>query len=338
MNTADSALPALDVPAAPVVCAQTGWAVIDVTGADAVAFLQGQLSSDVRALAPGEGQYWSYNSPKGRMLANGVLWRPPGGTTDRIVVVVSADLAESFSRRLAMFVLRAKVAVRDGRHERSLIGVAGGDAVQAVRSALGVECSPLTAVRFADDASALMLPDGRIVVHSPAAGAALTHAALARHAATGDADLWRWFGIAAGVPVITAATTDLFVPQAANWDALGGVSFRKGCYPGQEIVARMQYLGRLKERLHAFGTDDEPPASGVRVYSAAFGDGQACGTVVNAAPGASGGSVMLAVVQAAAVEADDLRLGAPDGPAMTRLSLPYALPDAPVTPRAPRIA
>lgn len=319
---------------APVVCAHVGSGVLEVTGDDALAFLQGQLSSDVQALAAGSGQYWSYNSPRGRMLANGVLWRPLSGPAGRVIVVLASDLTESIRRRLAMFVLRAKVVIQDVRDRYTLLGVAGAGGAAAARDALGVTVAPLTAVPFNGDASALALPDGRIVVACPAVHAPIIHAALARHAATANAETWRWIAIAAGVPKITAATSDLFVPQAVNWDVLGGINFQKGCYPGQEIIARTQYLGRLKERLFAFRTEAEDVAPAARLYSAAYGNEQPCGTVVNAAPDPTGGSALLAVAQQTAVDADDLRLGAPDGPRLVQQALPYAVPDA--APRAPR--
>ena len=135
----------------------------------------------------------------------------------------------------------------------------------------------------------------------------------------------------AGVPMITAATQDQFVAQAANWDALGGVDFRKGCYTGQEIVARMQYLGRLKERLFAFRASIEPPAPGTRLYSAAFGD-QASGTVVNSAPDPDGGSRFLAVAQIQAADAGAMAVASPDGPPAQLEPLPYDVP-APAAPR-----
>jgi hypothetical protein len=141
--------------------------------------------------------------------------------------------------------------------------------------------------------------------------------------------------IRAGVPVITASTSDLFVPQAANWDALGGVSFQKGCYAGQEIVARTQYLGRLKERLALAHLDGAPPVPGARLYSAAFGE-QACGTIVNAAAAPDGGSDMLAVLQLAAAESGDVHLAAPGGASLRLSPLPYEVP-APAAPRG-RIA
>ena len=139
----------------------------------------------------------------------------------------------------------------------------------------------------------------------------------------------------AGVPQIARATQELFVPQSANWDLVGGIDFQKGCYPGQEIVARMQYLGRLKERLLRFHVDGEPPDAGTRLYSQRFGD-QPCGTVVNAAPAPEGGSEMLAVVQWEAAASGRVHLGSHDGPPLAPRELPYVVP-VPVAPVRPQL-
>ena len=331
MNSPETSLafPAPGVAPAPVACAHVGWGVLRVAGDDAAEFLQGQLSSDVSSLAAGEGQYWSYNSPKGRMLANGVLWRSPADEAEGgIVMLLAADLAEAIRRRLAMFVLRAKVTVDDASARHALIGLAGAGNVAAARDAFGVVPAPLVAQTFDDGASAFMLPDRRVVIVATTANVRILRAAIARHASVVENDVWRWHGIAAGVPWITAATSDLFVAQTANWDLLGGVNFQKGCYTGQEIIARMQYLGRLKERLFAFHADVLDVVPATRLYSSAFGD-QACGTVVNAAPDPGGGTALLAVAQLAAAAADTLTLGAPDGPRLTRRPLPYEVPGAP---------
>jgi folate-binding protein YgfZ len=324
-------------PPAPAACNHTGWSVLRVSGDDAVAFLHAQLSSDVQALGRGDGQYWSYKSPKGRMLANGVLWRAPADVPDAaLTLLLAGDLAETIRRRLAMYVLRAKVSVTDASATSLLIGIAGDGSAEASSQAFGVSPPPGRAVAFAGGATAFTLPDRRIAIVAPHAAGPVLHAALARHASLVTSEVWRWFGVAAGVPWITAATSDLFVPQMANWDLLGGVSFRKGCYPGQEIVARMQYLGRLKERLFAFHADTLDVKPGTRLFSATFGADQACGTVVNAAPDLiEGGVALLAVVQLAAGDARDAVLGEPGGPRLMLRSLPYDVPAAPgAAPRA----
>ncbi|HJU23248.1 MAG TPA: folate-binding protein [Casimicrobiaceae bacterium] len=314
------------MPPAPAACTHTEWGILRATGQDAVAFLHAQLSSDVERLGPGEGQYWSYNSPKGRMLANGVLWRAPEERDAGITLLVAADLATVIQKRLSMFVLRSKVTIEDASADSSLIGIAGEGAQDALRVAFGVAPARGRAVAFKAHASAFTLPDGRIVVAAPIAEGSVLEAALAPHATIVGRAEWRRFGIALGVPLITSPTSDLFVPQTANLDLLGGVSFTKGCYPGQEIVARMQYLGRLKERLFAFHADAFEAAPGTRIYSKTFSVDQSCGAVVNAAPDTAGGVALLAVVQLDAVKAGDLTLGARDGPHLTRRSLPYDVP------------
>ena len=146
MNAPNPAAP-LITPSAPVVCAHTACSLLEVSGDDAVAFLHGQLSSDVQGLEPGQGQYWSYNSPKGRMLANGVLWRPAADPPGRVLLMLSSDLVEPIRRQLSMFVLRAKVVIQDGKERYALLGVAGTDGAAAAREALGVAVAPLASIR-----------------------------------------------------------------------------------------------------------------------------------------------------------------------------------------------
>jgi folate-binding protein YgfZ len=320
----------------PAFCTDTRRVVLQVRGDDAIEFLHGQLSSDVRALAPGEGQAWTYNSPKGRVLANGVLWRAPPGLPAGVALVLAADLADAIRRRLAMFVLRAKVTIDDARASSTLIGLAGEGTVEAARAAFGVTLHPWRAVPIRDAAVAFMLPDGRALIFAPGTEGPVLQAALARHASQASDDEWRWYGIVAGVPLVRAPTTDLFVAQTLNLDLLGAINFRKGCYPGQEIIARMQYLGRLKERMFAFQVDALDVAPGARLFAPSGASDQPCGTVVDAAPDRARGTVLLAVAQLAAVEANDLALGAPDGPKLVRRPLPYEIPGALTTaPAAP---
>jgi hypothetical protein len=318
-------------PSAEWAAAATGAVVADASstgvlvaaGADAAAFLHGQLSSDVKRLGRGAGAWTSYSSPKGRMLATAFLYRPDVGPDDRFEVLVAADLAEAVRKRLAMFVLRSKVTLADDTAAWLRLGVGGPGAADAVAQALG-GTPPSGGVVTRDGARIARLPDGRFLVLAPLDRASAVFDALARVAVPAGAPVWTWLGVRSGVPMITAATQDRFVAQTANWDAIGGLDFHKGCYPGQEIVARTQYLGRLKERLFAYRTEAAPPAPGSRLFGAPYGE-QPCGTVVNAAPDPAGGSRFLAVVQVDAA-GGPLALGAPDGPAATVEPLPYALP------------
>lgn len=307
---------------AAVVAPLPGLAFLDADGADAIAFLHGQLSNDVAGLAPGAAEWATYNTPKGRMFATMLIWRPASGPVCRIVL--AADLAEPVRRRLSMFVLRSKVTLAAPDPALAAIGVGGPAARDAVRAALGVDPEPMRAVPF-DGGTAVGLADGRVLVAVPADRAETTLGALTAHATLSDETVWRWLAIRAGVAQVTLATQERHVPQTANWEVLGGVSFTKGCYPGQEIVARSQHLGILKERAHPFHTAAPPPAPATPLYSRAFGE-QACGSVVDAVALPDGGSDLIAVVQLAALDSGDVRLGAPDGPALERLPLPYALP------------
>jgi tRNA-modifying protein YgfZ len=314
--------------AAAVVADASSLGMLEFEGADTADFLQGQLSNDVDALAPGQGQWTTYNSPKGRMLATLFLLRDP----DRglYAALLARDLVEAIRKRLSMFVLRSKVALRDASGHRSLLGVGGPGAAEAVQRAFGAAPG---AGQVANSASTLVVhwPDGRFIVPASEAAAPGVFDALAQDATPAGAPIWGWLGVRSGVPMITAATQDRFVAQAANWDVLGGLSFRKGCYTGQEIVARTQHLGRLKERLFSFRAGIEPPAPGTRLYAAAFGD-QASGTVVNSASDPAGGSRFLAVAQIDAANVGTMAIGAPGGPQARREPLPYDVP-APTQPR-----
>jgi folate-binding protein YgfZ len=305
---------------------------LEFEGADTASFLQGQLSNEVIALAIGEAQWTSYNSPKGRMLATMLLWHA-SATSYR--AFVAADIAEWLRKRLAMFVMRARVVVTDRTAGGTCFGIAGGGAVPTVRAALGAAEAAGHGVTH-DGLDIVTTPDGRVLVYAAAAAGDDTGQRLAAQATHVDATHWDWHGIAAGIPVVAAATQDHFIAQAANWELVGGVNFRKGCYPGQEIIARMQYLGKLKERLVRLHHDGPAPAAGTPLFSPVFGD-QACGTVVNAAPAPDGGSDMLAVAQTSATAGGTLHLGQPEGPVLALLTLPYAVP-APAAPHRPKLA
>ncbi len=310
-----------------VVCDAGPLAVLAVAGSDAANFLQGQLSNDVDALAPNACQHTSFNSPKGRMLANFVLWKE--GDAD-FRALLPADVSESVRKRLSMYVLRSKVTLADVSAETQRLGIGGPKAAAALRDAFG-EVPATFAVARHGAIAILGLPGPRYIIVAPDAMTVATREALLRHATAAPFSAWQWLTIRAGIPVVTSATQDAFVAQTANWDLLSGLNFQKGCYTGQEIIARMQYLGRQKERLYAFHAGTAEIAPGARIYGATFGD-QPCGTVVNAAPAPDGGSDLLAVVQIAAVASGDVRIDAPNGPGLAPLPLPYAIP----APEAPR--
>jgi folate-binding protein YgfZ len=320
-------VPSSAVANATAICPVRDLGVLWFDGRDAEAFLQGQLSSDVAAIEPGTSQRSSYNSPSGRMLASLRLWRDPDVASGHAYgALLAADLAAPIAKRLAMFVLRSEVAIADATAAHAVLGIAGPRAAEAIADTFGAAPVGNGVVTIAGGTARLIrLPDDRFLIVAMAEAEGDLRRALGTRVVAGNAALWRWGSIRAGVPLVTAATSDRFVPQMLNWDALDGISFQKGCYPGQEIVARTRYLGRLKERLYAFHLEASSTADpGTRVFSPAFGD-QPCGTIINAAPAPEGGVALLAVVQIAAAESRVVSLAAPDGPALRSVALPYSI-------------
>jgi tRNA-modifying protein YgfZ len=295
--------------------------LIRFSGADTQNFLHNQLSCDVAALKPGGSTYGAYCTPKGRMLTSFLLWR----TEQDYFMQLPSSLRESIQKQLTKYVLRSKVKVTDVTSEWTLIGVSGEDAGMQIERATGQAPREVHDVAVTSDVMVLRLSMDRYEVVAVREKAPGILEAIAAGADKKDAEYWDWLEIRAGVPVVLPETQEQFVPQMANLDLIGGVSFEKGCYPGQEIVARMHYRGTLKQRMYrASVPTTERVEPGGKLYSAAFGE-QACGTIVNAARSPEGGCDVLAIIQIAAAEKGELRWQSPDGPALTMLSLPYAI-------------
>lgn len=303
------------------------YAVLAIEGGDATEFLHAQLSSDVRSLAPGAAQLSAFHSAKGRVLANFLLFRArKAASAPRYLAILRGDLIESLRQRLSRFVLRAKVSL-SAPQDLALIGLGGPGAAGSAASDFSASIESRH-----PEATAIPWPDGRVsLVVERGAQEAVIAAIESRGARRVHAAIWDWLGIRAGIPLIGAALSGELLPQALNWDVVGGITFQKGCYPGQEIIARTHYLGRAKERLYAFHVAAPPPAPATPLFSSAFGT-QACGVVVNAAFDVDGGAILLASAQVDAAERGDLRLAAPDGARLAPQALPYALP----APRAQR--
>ena len=295
--------------------------VIAFSGEDTATFLQGQLTNDVRALHADSAQWNGYCNPKGRLLGNFLVWRQGEDTC----LQMSGDIVPGVQKRLAMFILRAKVKARDASDETVRLVVAGAAAQATVQAAMGA--LPAAAMTTAVGESGLVVRVGNdkfVLSVAPEAAPAVWQA-LAGHATPVGAPVWDWLRLNAGIPMIVAATQEQFVPQMVNLEAIGGVSFQKGCYPGQEIVARSQYLGKMKRRMFLAHVD-AAAAPGDSLYSADV-PGQATGTVVNAAPAPDGGFDILAVAQIESARTQTLHLKADDGAALALRPLPYTLPE-----------
>jgi folate-binding protein YgfZ len=261
-------------------------ALLRISGDDAAAFLNNQFTNDVKALSAGAAQWSGWCTPKGRLLFTFVLAREASG----YVLMLPASFAETFAKRLRQFVFRSKVTIEDVSASTPCFGLWGGTV-----PADGFRLGETRAIAFGS------APEGRPATH----------------------DDWSLSLIRDGIVQVVPGTQEEFVPQMANYDLIGGVSFKKGCYPGQEIVARTQYRGILKKRAVRVGAASML-APGDSVYSAAFGD-QAAGVVANVAPSPNGAFEALVVAQLDAIARRDLHHGSLAGPPLEILPLPYAL-------------
>ena len=280
--------------------------VIRVNGEDAASFLHNLLTNDITHLAEGQARHAGLCTAKGRLIASFLIWREGSD----YLLQLSADILPGILKKLSMFVLRSKVKLVDASGERTLIGV------------VGCQTGPAEPMRTANfqGGTAIRLDANRCVLAVPTGEAANVASELGTPGQLSD---WHLAEIAAGIPRIVAATQEAFVPQMVNYEveAVGGVSFKKGCYPGQEVVARTHYLGKVKRRMYRASVElPFPPGSDI--YTSETGD-QHCGAVVLTAPSPAGGYEYLIVVQSSGAETGAVHVGKPDGPRLNILDLPY---------------
>ena len=297
------------------------FGLIRATGSDVRTFLQGQLTNDINQVTPVLAQLSSYCSPKGRML--GSFWVMQRG--DDLYLQLPADRLPGILKRLRMFVLRAQVTLEDASGELARFGITGSCAADLLPFAPGADKA--TATR--DDITVIRLPGERprFEIIGPVSALAPLWSKLSETATQTGPDFWSLMDIRAGVPNVFEDTVEAFVPQMANLQLIGGVSFTKGCYTGQEVVARMQYLGKLKRRMYlAHIADTQRPAPGAEVFSPSSESGQGAGRIVDAAPSPDGGFDVLAVLQISSAEAGDVRLHDAAGPVLDLRPMPYDLP------------
>jgi folate-binding protein YgfZ len=304
----------------------TDLGLISVAGEDAAPFLHNQLTNDVAHLGLAEARLAGYCSPKGRLLATLLMWKSPGAVSLQLPRQIQATV----QKRLQMFVLRSKAKLVDDTDSYVILGLAG----TAVAAAMQQWFAALPAAPYAKVDS----DKGTLIRVSDASGAPryqwITTIDVARNAWPALArvlrpvgtSVWRLSEIRAGIPHITQATQEKFVPQMVNFEAVGGVNFKKGCYPGQEIVARSQYLGKLKRRMMLASAAAIHIQAGMEIFSSADPE-QPCGMVVNAEASSPDQADCLVEIKTASMEHGTIHLGSAGGPALQFRPLPYALPD-----------
>lgn len=330
----------------------TDLAVIDISGADAASFLHGQLTHDITGLTRDRAHLAGYCTAKGRLLGTMVIWQMPDAETPAFRALIKADIADAVAKRLSMFVLRAKVTLSVSRPLILGADLKGPNGNELAKRK-GPESATVDPALVASAADLPSAPAPWTVVHSsvgvwiaaPGTQANGTRwwlitpepASERSAAASKDMAFWQGGDIAAGLPWVESATQDVFIPQTLNLDLIDGVSFTKGCYPGQEVVARSHYRGTVKRRM-AYGVIqdatnvDVAALPGTDTYDALKPDNP-CGRIVNAAAagpdgpasGTAGLVHVLMEVQLADLETADFRLHGPDGPAIALRALPYEI-------------
>ena len=308
--------------------------IIRVTGADAASFLQGQLTNDVALLGMNESRLAAFCSAKGRMQASFTIYKRPAldtaETTPDIYMVCSRDILAPTLKRLSMFVMRAKAKLTDVTDEFSIHGLTGNAIISIASQAIN---TPAIAIFNTSTLIALSptLGQNRALCITPVSDASPAGDAI-------STELWSWGEVHAGIATITAPIVDAFVPQMLNYESVGGVNFKKGCYPGQEVVARSQFRGTLKRRAYVvnivanIANENSQPFVSQEVFHESDAE-QPCGTVVQVAKNPSNkvvnseqtGYSAIVSMQVSAAEGGRLSLGSAAGANITLLPLPYPL-------------
>ena len=304
-------------------CDLSHFGIIAAYGDDAAEFLQAQFTNDINQVDETHSQLSALCSPKGRMLCNFRIFR----RDQTYYLVLPYELLEAALSRLRMFVLRSRVTLEDASDALMGIGASGIKMVEHLGDSAGrlpenideaIEYKDYTIIRVAG-----VVP--RYEIYGLLEPMQKLWQALDVHATPVGANIWELLNIQAGIPVITAASIDAYVPQMANMQLINGVSFTKGCYPGQEIVARMHYLGKLKRRMYRIGFDaHEKPAAGTPLVTESSTASQDIGSILSAQQSPDGNYEALAVIQVNDAENSQLMLGDAKGPEVTILDLPYA--------------
>lgn len=290
--------------------------VIRAQGEDAAKFLQGQLTQDFLLLGQSEARLAAFCSAKGRMQASFIGFKR---SPTEILLLCSHDILAATLKRLSMFVMRAKAKLSDASDDFVLYGLAGAALKNATENIADYADIVWAKADFDVISLVNLYPaDGmvRALWVAPAGTPAPVGAAL-------TPEQWAWSEVRSGIATITQPVVEAFVPQMLNYESVGGVNFKKGCYPGQEVVARSQFRGTLKRR--AYLAHSEMSLSAGDELFAPDDATQPCGLVVQAAPAPLGGFDALVSMQISAFAAGAVHTRQVDGPMLTLSPAPYPL-------------
>lgn len=293
--------------------------LLQIEGDDAVTFLQGQVTNDVKLLDGSNSHFAGYCTPKGRLLALFLAFAHNG----HLHLQLNGGLADNVAKRLKMYVLRSKVSINNVSDSVIRIGIAGPQASTTLNALFGDAPQAPHQLISLEAATVLQLPGKtpRFEIFTDIAHAPDIWSQLQQNFTPVGAGCWDWLNIQAGIPDVTPPTVEAFVPQMLNLDLLDGINFKKGCYTGQEIVARTHYLGKVKRRTHICHTAaTAQPNAGDPLFGQ--DSTEPIGMVVTAAPAPSGGYDLLAEMRLESVEAGPVSLVSKDGPRLEIAPLP----------------
>lgn len=299
-----------------VLCDLSHLGLLQIEGADAFVFLQGQVTNDVKQLDGHRAHYTGYCNPKGRLLAIFLAF----SHQDHVHLQMPEALIESIAKRLKMYVMRSKVEIQDVSESVIKIGINGPKATELLSTLLTMVPQNAYELVTLDNAAIVKLPGDkpRFEIFTDAANAPAIWDALAKHTKTADAQYWEWLEIQAGIPEVYPSTQEEFVPQMLNLDLLDGINFKKGCYTGQEIVARTHYLGTVKRRTQLAHVDTQPNIGDDVVN----GNQESIGKIVRCAPAPGNGYDVLAEIRLESLDAGQLLVG---GSPLNIQPLPYKI-------------
>jgi len=299
-----------------VLCDLSHLGLLQIAGADAFTFLQGQVTNDVKQLDGHRAHYSGYCNPKGRLLALFLAF----SHQNHAHLQMPKALIESIAKRLKMYVMRSKVEIQDVSESVIKIGINGPKATELLSTLF--TAIPQNAYELAtlDNGAILKLPGDkpRFEILTDIANAPAIWNALSKQAKTVHAQYWEWLEIQAGIPEVYLKTQEEFVPQMLNLDLLDGINFKKGCYTGQEIVARTHYLGSIKRRTQLAHINTQPNVGDDVVN----GNQENIGKIVRCAPAPGSGYDVLAEIRLESMDAGQLLVG--DSP-LNIQPLPYKI-------------
>ena len=304
------------------ICDLSHFGIVSVAGEDSQNFLQNQFCNDVRNINTEQNQINAYCTPKGRVLALFRLLQHD----NKYLLHLPDSSVETTIKRLQMFVLMSKVTIKDERDALVSVGIVGRSISDYVSKNVMTLPNEIDKSTQNEKFTAIHIPgiQVRYVLFGQINDMQQLWSKLTVQFKPASSTIWSHMDIESGLPQVYFSTADAFVPQMLNLHSINGLSFKKGCYPGQEVVARMHYLGKLKRRMYlGHIMTDTLPQPGVNLLAVESSNDQSIGKIVNSAPNTEGGVDFLAVMQISAVEAGNIILDDSNKTPVIFKDLPY---------------